>query len=278
MKASKICVVTGATGGIGKWIALGMAQAGYLVVMVGRDAGRGAAAKAWIEGQAPGCQLDLMIADLALLARTAALGRGIAERYGRVDVLILNAGVFLSRREVTAEGHEKVLAVNHLSPFVLIRSLTAALQAAAPARIITVGSSSSDQARIDPENLELTRGWGMVRAYSQSKLAVMMTSFTWAHRLQGSGVTANVVHPGLVATGLVRTPGVIGLAWRLMKPFARSEEAGAKPPLFAALAAEHATTTGQYFKDRQIVAPNKLALNDALRTRVWEATERLVRQ
>jgi NAD(P)-dependent dehydrogenase (short-subunit alcohol dehydrogenase family) len=276
MAPQKLCVVTGATGGIGKWIALGMAQAGYRVVMVGRDRQRGEAALSWISGQAADCHLDLRVTDLASLAATALLGRDIAARYGRVDVLVLNAGVFLSRREVTAEGHDAVLAVNHLSPFVLIRELAGVLQRAAPSRIVTVGSSTSDHARIQPQNLELAQGWGMMRAYSQSKLAVMMTTFTWARRLQAAGVTANVVHPGMVSSGLIRTPGVIGLAWRLLKPFSRSEQAGAKTPLFVATAAEHAATTGKYFKEFRTVPPNRLALDEALCNQVWQATERLL--
>ncbi len=278
MEQQKNCVVTGATGGIGKWIALGMAQAGFQVIMVGRDRGRGEAARAWIADQVPGCEPELIIADLALLTANSAVARQIIGRYGKIDVLILNAGVFSSRREVTAEGHEKVLAVNHLSPFVLIRELASALQAAAPSRIVLVGSSTSDRAKIRPENLELARGWGMVRAYGQSKLAAMMTSFVWARGLAGPGVTVNVVHPGLVGSGLIRTPGVIGLAWRLMKPFARSEQQGAKTPLFAALSASLGLTTGEYFKDEKIAAPNPRARDDALCARVWRATELLVDQ
>jgi NAD(P)-dependent dehydrogenase (short-subunit alcohol dehydrogenase family) len=276
MDREKRCVVTGATGGIGRWIALGMARAGYRVVMVGRDHRRGEAAQAWISGQLAEARLETMTADLASLADTAALGRAIAARHGRVDALILNAGVFRTRRQVTAEGHEAVLAVNHLSPFVLIRELEAALTAAAPARIVMVGSSTSDRATIRPDDLELARGWGMQRAYAQSKLAVMMTTFEWARRLQPARVTANVVHPGLVATGLVRAPGAVGLAWRLMQPFARTPEDGARTPLFAALAEEHAATTGQYLKDCRILAPNPLARDATLRDQVWQATERLV--
>jgi retinol dehydrogenase-12 len=219
MAQQKISVVTGASSGIGKWIALGMAQAGYAVVMVGRDPARGAAAKFWILERVPSASLDLRVVDLASLEGTAALARDIAAVYGRVDVLVLNAGMFQSRHEVTSEGHESVLAVNHLSPFVMIRELAGALRAAAPSRIVVVGSSSSDNAKIDLENVELTQGWGMWRSYSRSKLAVMMATFEWARRLAAERITANVVHPGFVASGLVRTPGLIGLVWRLGKPF-----------------------------------------------------------
>ena len=152
----------------------------------------------------PGAATTLMLADLSSLAQTRALGEAIAARFGAVSVLVANAGVFCTRREVTGEGHERVLAVNHLSPFVLIGALAGALAASAPARVVVVGSSTSDRARIDPDNLELRHGWGFVRAYAQSKLAVMMVGFEWARRLAPVGVSVNVVHPGTVATGLVR--------------------------------------------------------------------------
>ena len=141
---------------------------------------------------------------------------------------------------------------------------------------MTVGSSTSDKARIDPANLELTRGWGFKRAYSQSKLATTITTFEWARRWHGSGVTANVVHPGTVATGLVRSPGVIGLAWRLMAPWVRTEQQGADTPLHVATAAALAEVTGAYFKDRNAVSPNPRANDPALRQAVWDATAGLV--
>ena len=271
-----VAVVTGATGGIGRWIGLGLAQAGHHVVLVGRDAERGAAARQWIAAHAPGAVTTLLLADLSSLAATRALGWKIVARFPQLAVLVNNAGVFEARRHETAEGHEMVLAVNHLSPFVLTRALLPALQAGTAARIVTVGSSMSDGARIDPANLELRHGWGMVRAYGQSKLAVMMTTFEYARRLHGSGVTANVVHPGAVATGLVRTPGVIGLAWRLMAPWLRSEAQGAATPLHVALAPELAEARGLYFKRRGSVRPNRRVLDAALCERVWQETERLV--
>ena len=270
-----IATVTGATGGIGRWIALRLAQAGHPVVLVGRDRARGEAAQAWVSQQS-GVTPELMLADLSSLAATRALGQRIAARHPRLSLLVNNAGVFRARREQTAEGHDMVLAVNHLSPFVLTRELEGALRAGAPSRIVTVGSSTSDRARIDPANLELERRWGLLRAYSQSKLAVMMATFEWARRLEGSGVVANVVHPGAVATGLVRTPGVIGLAWRLMAPWIKTEEQGADTPSHVALAPELSGVTGQYFKDRKAIEPNRLARDPVLAGQVWRATEHLV--
>lgn len=275
-----VSVVTGATGGIGRWIALGLAAAGHEVVLVGRDRGRGEAAQAWIGSRIPGANTTLLVSDLSSLAATRQAGILIDARYPAVDVLVNNAGVFTAGREVTAEGHERVIATNHLCPFVLTRVLTPALRAAASAngsaRIVTVGSSMSDRARIDPDALELERGWGRVRAYGQSKLAVMMTSFGWGKRLEGSGVVSNVVHPGAVATKLVRAGGTVGIAWRVMAPFLLTEENGADTPLHAALAPEFGRLSGQYLKKRRAVEPNRRVRDAALAERVWAATETLV--
>ena len=145
---------------------------------------------------------------------------------------------------------------------------------AAP-RIVNIGSSTSDRARIDPEDLEGARHWSMVHAYSQSKLALMMQTFGWARRLKGTGVVANVVHPGTVATKLVRANGAVGLAWRVMAPFIATEEQGADTPLHVALAPEYGSVTGVYVKRRRIVRPNRLALDNDLVEQVWVATETL---
>ncbi len=270
-----VAVITGATGGIGRWIALGLARAGHHVVMIARDAGRAEAATAWITQQVPGCSIEVQLADLSSLAATQRAGQEIAARHPRIALLVNNAGMFTARRETTAEGHERVLAVNHLAPYVLTHELEAALRAGAPSRVINVGSSTSDRAKIDADNLELVRGWGMVRAYGQSKLAIMMSTFDLAQRLRGSGVVAHVVHPGAVATGLIREHGLIGLAWRLMAPFIRTEEQGADTPLDVALAPRWADITGCYVKDRKAVRPNRRALDPELVARVDAATRKL---
>lgn len=238
-----------------------------------RDRARGEAVQAWI---APHGETELVLADLSLVASTRRAADEIRSRHPRLSLLVNNAGVFKARRERTAEGHEMVLAVNHLAPFVLMQALRPALLDGAPSRIVTVGSSTSDRARVNPGDLELERGWTMVRAYSSSKLAVMIATFEAARRLSGTGVVANVVHPGMVATKLVRSRGPIGLSWRLMSPLLRSEEKGAETPLHVALADELAGVTGGYFKDCRAVAPNKLALDLRLARHVWDATAGLV--
>jgi NAD(P)-dependent dehydrogenase (short-subunit alcohol dehydrogenase family) len=270
-----VAIVTGATGGIGRWIALGLARAGHHTILIGRDRACADAAQAWIADRVPHASTETTIADLSLLAATHAVGGEIVARHAKIAVLVNNAGIFDAKRVVTAEGHERVLATNLLSPFVLTRALLPALLAGAPSRIVTVGSSTSDNARLDPERLVLGPRWTMVQAYGQSKLAVMMMTFAFAKRLAGTGVVANVVHPGLVASGLVRTPGIIGLAWRCLAPFALREEQGADTPLAAALAPEFAQASGVYLKSRRAVPPNRQALDPVLVERVWAATQLL---
>lgn len=269
-------VVTGATSGIGRFIALGLARAGFRLVLPARSEARGQGARAWIAAQLPEAEIDLVTADFASLESTMEAAQIIKARYPAIEVLVNNAGVFRARRERTSEGNDLVLTVNHLAPHLLMRELRPALLAGAPSRIVTTGSSTSDQARIDPANLGLERGWTMVGAYSSSKLAVMMSTFETARLLTGTGVTANVVHPGTVATSLIRTGGVIGLAWRTMRPFLRTEEQGADTPLHVALSPDLVRTTGRYFKNRQPVPPNKRALDPMLLRDVWTATERLM--
>jgi retinol dehydrogenase-12 len=271
-----VAVLTGATGGIGRFIALGLAQAGYDLVLICRETLRAEAARAFIAASAPQSKIDLRIADLSLLSETRRVGGDIVAGGSRVALLINNAGVFEPKPVMTAEGFDRVLAVNLLSPFVLTCVLLPSLLVCAPSRIVNVGSSTSDKAKIDPDHLVLGDRWTMVRAYSQSKLALMMITFAQARRLEPTAVTANVVHPGMVATGLVRGGGIIGLVWRCLGAFALTEAQGADTPLQAATALEYATTSGAYFKNRRPAPPNPLALDEMLQERVWSATERLV--
>ncbi len=257
---------------------MGLARANYHVVLICRDSERGHAVAAWIASHVPEASTEMLLANLSSLRETHRLGLEIAAAHPRLDVLVNNAGMFAARQQVTAEGHDAVLAVNHLAPFVLTNALEGALRSGAPSRIVNIGSSTSDRAKIDPENLELTRHWAMVRAYSQSKLAMMMATFARAEHLRGSEVVANVVHPGAVATGLIKERGLIGAAWRLMAHFQRTEEQGADTPLHVALAPDWAGVTGAYVKDRVAVRPNPRALDVGLVKKVVSATRVLVEE
>jgi retinol dehydrogenase 12 len=273
MADQKIAVVTGVTSGIGQWIAFGLAHAGYHVVLVARDAARGEATRQWIAGRAPGAVTELLLADLSSMEQTRAAGATILASHPRIDVLVNNAGLITPQRTVTPEGNEMILAVNHLAPFVLMQTLMPGLQAAGGARVVNVGSAASDRAGFDVDNLELTSGWGALRAYGRSKLAIMMATFEWARRTQG--VSINVVHPGVVATKIGSVPGLIGFGWAMLRPFLIGVEQGADTPLYVALSPVLEGVTGSYFKKRQLARPNRLALDRGLTARLWTETVRL---
>ena len=248
------------------------------MILIGRDLERLRFACSWIGDRVPGRVPRMVAADLSLLAETRRAAADVLAQAPVLDILVNNAGTLCGRRVETAEGQETTLAVNHLAPFVLTRALLPALQRSGCGRVVMTGSSTSDRARIDPDDLALRRGWRMTRAYGRSKLASLMTSFELALQNATSGVTINVVHPGLVATGLVRTGGLAQLAWKAMAPFVLTEAEGADTPLYAALAPELAGVSGRYLKRRIVVAPNPLADDPGLRQQVLQATERLVDQ
>lgn len=277
MSQSKpVAVITGANRGIGRWIALGLAATDHHVVMVVRDRGRGEAARRWIAVHCPGAATELVEADLSTVAATRAAGAAIAAAHPAVAVLVNNAGLFTPARTETADGHEMTLAVNHLAPFVLTGVLEGALRAGPGARVVNVGSTASDRTGIDLDDLESRRRWSIWGAYARSKLAVLMASFEWARRLEGSGVTVNVVHPGLVKTDIGDVGGLVGIGWRVLSAFGITEEQGADTPLFVAVSPRVAGRTGVYWKQRAPARPNRRALNPALCTRLWRETEKLV--
>jgi NAD(P)-dependent dehydrogenase (short-subunit alcohol dehydrogenase family) len=271
-----VAVVTGPTSGIGRWIALGLAHAGYRVVLVARNVGKAEATQSWIGARVAGAATEIVRADLSLMREARRVGDEIGAHHGQIARLINNAGLMTRYREVTAEGHEMILAVNHLAPFVLTRTLQPALQAGSAARVVNVGSAAADNAKLNLDDLEGARAWNGLRAYGQSKLALLMASLEWAERMRGHGVTVNVAHPGLVATAIGDLGGVAGLIWRGLTLFALSPEQGAAGPLNVALASELAGETGRYFKRRKPAEPNPLARDPSLRARLWAETERLV--
>lgn len=276
---ARTALVTGATGGIGFHTARGLARAGFRVLLHGRTPEPAEEACRRLMSEAPGSRAEPVAADLASLAAVRGLARAVEARTDALAVLVNNAGLFRPRREVSVDGNEMILAVNHLAPFLLTRELLPLLRRAGAARIVNVGSAASDRARLDLGDPHSTRRpglLGMAAAYGQSKLMLMMATFEWARRLEGTGITANVVHPGLVATKIAERGGVAGLAWRIGKPFMLSPEKGAEASLHVATAPDLAGVTGRYFRRQREAAPNPLALDRDLAARVWRLTEELV--
>jgi retinol dehydrogenase 12 len=270
----KVCVVTGATSGIGKATATALARQGAQVVLVGRDRGRGEATAAAL-GAVAATPPRLEIADFASMAQVRAL----ADRLGtldRIDVLVNNAGFVAGQHRVTADGFEEVLAVNHLAPFLLTNLLLAKLTASAPARVITVASDAHTAARLDLDDLQLEHGWDSWRSYANSKLANILFTRELARRLAGTKVTANCAHPGVVRTGFGREGSpLLGLAITVGRPFLLSPERGASTIVYLATSADVAGATGGYYVKSQLRQPSRAARDDPTAQRLWQLSEEL---
>ena len=270
----KVCVVTGATSGIGKAAAAALARLGATVVLVGRDRGRTEAAAAEI-GPASASPPRAEVADLASLEQV----RGLAGRLAgleRIDVLINNAGLVLGERRITPDGFEHVFALNHLAPFLLTNLLLPKLAASAPARVVTVTSDAHSAARLDLNDPNLERGWDSWRSYANSKLANILFTRELARRLDGTGVTASCAHPGVVRTGFGReSRPLLRLGITIARPFMASPERGADTIVYLASSPDVAGQTGGYYVKRQRREPSAAARDDAAAGKLWEISEKL---
>ena len=271
------CLVTGATSGIGKETALRLAMLGATVVIVARDAARGAAARAEITECVPLAQVEVMTADLSSLAQVRKLAADFLGGHGRLDVLVNNAGVISPGRRLTADGLETTFATNHLGPFLLTSLLCGLLVDSAPARVVTVSSAAHKQVRTIPWD-DLARGAksGQAQAYPVSKLLNILFTAELARRLAGTGVTANCLHPGFVRTSLGRdVTGVLGAVLPLMLRLRPGPAAGALTPVYLASSPELAGVTGGYFVNCKPSEPSALAKDAQAASRLWALSEDL---
>ena len=273
----KIALITGANAGIGKATALGLAGRGARVVMVCRSRERGEAARSEIARKTGG-EVDLLIADLSSQREVRLLAGSIMERYPRLDVLILNAGVFTGVRQETEDGLELQFGVNHAAPYLLARLILDLLRRSAPSRIVVVSSEAHRRGSIDFDDLQKTRRYSGLSAYSQSKLCNVLFTRELARRLDGSGVTVNALHPGVIGTKLVYEFLPLGglRPLRLLAPVLKRPRHGARTPMYLASSEEVEGVSGLYFRDTKPVEPSDSARDPALAGRLWEETGRLV--
>ena len=271
----QVCVITGATSGIGKAAAAALAQQGAEIIVVGRDPARAEATAAAIQADgAPPPKVE--IADLARLDQVRALAGRLDQTLDRIDVLINNAGLVLNERQVTPDGYEHVFAVNHLAPFLLTNLLRPKLGASAPARVITVSSDAHTAAKLDLDDPNLEHGWSSWRSYSNSKLANILFTRELAGRLDGTGVTANCLHPGVVRTGFGRDARpLMRVGITIARPFMLSPERGADTIVYLASSPDVAAKTGGYYVKREPREPSAAARDDGLARGLWETSERL---
>lgn len=274
----KVCVVTGGNSGIGLHTVIGLARQGARVALVSRSRERGEAALEQARAAAgPDARLDLVVGDLGSLASTRALADDLLGRYPALHVLVNNAGLWMTTRTETADGLETTFAVNHLAPFLLTNLLLERLIASSPARIVNVSSEGHRRGRLDWDDLQATRGFGKVKAYCDSKLANVLFTRELARRLEGTGVTANVLHPGVVNTNLGgNATGVIRWVFDAVGPlFFLTPEQGARTSLHVATSPALDGVSGRYFKASREVSPSRTARVDADAARLWAVSEAL---
>ena len=280
--AGRTCLITGATNGIGKETAIALAKMGASVVLVARDERKGRAAQSELKERS-GADSELLLADLASLADVRRLAEEYRSRHDKLHVLINNAGAYNSKRELSKDGYEMTIAVNHLAHFLLTDLLLDVIKASAPARIINVSSGAHSGAKMDFDDLQAESGYGVgMRAYGQSKLANVLFTNELARRLEGANVAVNSLHPGVVRTGFGRNAkGVIGGIFAVFqfvgRPFLLSSAQGAETSIYLASSPDVETTTGEYFVKSKSVASNDESNDPEVARRLWVASEELIK-
>jgi NAD(P)-dependent dehydrogenase (short-subunit alcohol dehydrogenase family) len=273
----KICLVTGSTSGIGKVTVRELATTGATVVLVSRTRAKGEATQAEITQATGNPHVELLVADLSLLADVRRLASEFHQTYPHLHLLVNNAGCAYPTRTLTSEGLEATLVVNYLAPFLLTELLLDTLSASAPARIVNVSSAQHANSRMEFDNLQGERKYGNLSNYNQAKLALLLWTYELARRLEGTGVTVNALHPGITATNF--PSGMTGvLAWlmRLSKPFLLTPEKGAQTTLYLATSPAVEGVTGKYFVKSQETKSSNDSYDQPVGARLWEVTEQLV--
>jgi retinol dehydrogenase 14 len=276
--AGKVVLVTGGTGGIGKATAIGLAALGARVGITGRDLARTGQVAAEIRAASGNPAVDPFAADMSSQTEVRRLAAAVLDAYPRLDVLVNNVGGFWAHRHPTADGLEHTFALNHLASFLLTNLLLDRLKQSAPARVVNVSSHVQAEGRIDFDDLQSARAYSGQAAYSQSKLANVMFTNELARRLEGTGVTANSLHPGVVRTnfGGEDQTWLFTVVSRVVLPFLKTPAQGAQTSIYLASSPEMDGVTGQFFADKKVKTANKVAVDPAMRARLWQASADLV--
>lgn len=279
--SGKTCIVTGANSGIGLETARGLARMGAHVVLVCRNVEKGRTALTEIQRGVPTARLDLLIADVSSLASVRTLAAQLLEKYPRVDVLINNAGTAIPKRTLSADGIEMTVAGNHLGAFLLTLLLLDRLRASAPSRIVNVSSEAQRRAQLDMNDIQFEhRKYSSIGAYGQSKVLMNACTFELARRLEGTDVTANCLHPGVVATniwngGEADQPLFFKLLVRVFKPFMLDSKKGAEVSLYLAASPEVAKVTGEYFVKSKPAPSNPIERDPKVAAEIWQWSEKM---
>lgn len=282
----KTCIVTGASSGIGKATALELARRGATVILICRNRQKGEDVAREIQALAQSGAIDLLVADLSSQQQVRAVAAEFNRKYERLHVLVNNAGATFPKRAESVDGIEMTLAVNHLAPFLLTNLLLDKLKTTGGARIVNVNSDAHEQGKIDFSDIQMRRYYGCgvgMRAYSNAKLANLLTMYELARRIQGTRVTVNALHPGYVATNIVTLESATG-PWQLLKPFwgiamrfILTPEKGATTSIYLACSPQVTSVSGRYFEKCVPVASSPTSWDRDMQMRMWDVSEQLTR-
>jgi len=271
---NKVCLITGATSGIGKHAAFELAAKGAILVLPVRDVSKGESLLGELKAKVPGVQAEIMYCNLASLASVRAFAEEFKQKYQQLHVLINNAGMWQRVRKESEDGIELNLAVNHLAPFLLTNLLLETMINSSPARIINVSSDAHRRSTIDFSDIESSTKYSPLRAYSQSKLANILFTKKLSQMLKGTGVTANCMHPGVVRTAFF-DPLPAPILW-CIKPFMVSARQGAQTIIYLATSQEVENAGGEYFVKCKPRNPSKDALRKDFADWLWEVSSNYV--
>jgi NAD(P)-dependent dehydrogenase (short-subunit alcohol dehydrogenase family) len=269
-----VCLITGATDGVGKATAMALARKGFTIILMARNAAKADAVTKEIGRAAGSAVIDPIIADLASLRQVREAAEAVKRKYSRLDVLINNAGIFSPRRTMTEDGFEATFQVNYLSHFLLTQALLDPLQKSNSGRIINLSSNAHNLGKFDHNNLQAEKGFSSIGAYAASKLFMLMFARELAERLRNTPITANAVHPGVVRTPmLANAKGLFKLISYFALPFAVSPEQGAATSVHLASSAEVERVSGRYFvKSRPQAIKTKFDTKEH-RELLWQLSE-----
>ena len=273
----RVCLVTGANAGVGKATATGLARMGATVVMVCRNLERGETAQAEISADSGSQDIDLLIADLSSQGSIRKLARTFTSKYSQLHVLINNAGTITRRRRITVDGLETQFAVNQLAPFLLTNLLLDTLEASAPARVVTVSSQVHSKSPLDFDDLSSDREYSASQVYRKTKLANILFTYELSRRLEGTNVTANCLHPGVIATKLLDDymGGSQDAGFGSGESFGDSPEQGAAVVLYVASSPEIDGITGKYFHDNAVRETAPVTYDEEHARQLWDASAKL---
>jgi NAD(P)-dependent dehydrogenase (short-subunit alcohol dehydrogenase family) len=278
MMHGKVCLVTGATSGIGRATALELARSGAHVIIVGRSAEKCAQTVEQIRAATGARLVESLLADLASRADLERLAERVRDGFPRLDVLVNNAGAMFRKRTESIDGVEMTLALNHLAYFLLSNLLLPLLEQSAPARIVNVASDAHAGVSLNFDDLEGKRRYSGWKAYKYSKLANIMFTYELARRIAGTGVTANALHPGFVQTNFLRVFDEARAGWLIRKIadlIAISPEKGARTSIYLACSPDVERVSGRYFVKEQPAASSAPSHDQAAAQRLWKLSEEM---